>query len=113
VQGLDEKKREVYSPGKAEGNPQSLAKTSAVDEILAEGFSTSAVVENKGSIGRGVWANGEWSVVISRRMNNENGSVLDPKKASAVAFAVWQGAKQEVGARKCLTLSWVPLAWGN
>lgn len=113
VQGLDEKKREVYSPGKAAGNPQSYAKSSAVDEMLAEGFGSSSVVENKASIGHGKWKNGEWVVVISRALKREIGSVLDAQKNSAVAFAVWQGAKQEVGSRKCLTMMWIPLTWSK
>lgn len=113
VQGLTDKKREVYSPGKVAGNPQSYAKSSAVDEIIAEGFGSSSVVENKASIGHGTWNDGEWTVVISRPMKREEGSVLDPKKSTGVAFAVWQGAKQEVGSRKCLTLAWIPLVWEN
>ncbi len=109
VKGLTEEKREVYSPGKAAGNPQSYQKASAVDEIFAEGFGSSAVIENRMSIGKGVYKKGEWSVVIARPLKRENGSVLDPAKNSFVAFAVWQGAKQEVGARKCVTITWVPL----
>lgn len=113
VKGLNEKKREVYSPGKAEGNPQSYAKSSAVDEIFAEGFGSSSVVVNKASIGHGTWANGEWTVVIARALKKEGGSNLDLKKDAAVAFAVWQGAKKEVGSRKCLTMMWVPLVWSK
>ncbi len=109
VQGLTEEKREVYSPGKAAGNPQSYQKPSAVDEIIAEGFGSSSVIENKISVGQGVFNNGEWSVVIARPLSRENGSMLAPTKNSYVAFAVWQGSKQEVGARKSVTLSWVPL----
>jgi hypothetical protein len=26
-----------------------------------------------------------------------------------MAFAIWQGGKDEVGSRKCLTLNWIPL----
>lgn len=109
IKGLTEEKREIYSPGKAEGNPQSYAKASAVDEIFAEGFGTSSVIENRGAIGKGTWNKGQWSVVIARPLKRENGSMLDPSKDSFVAFAVWQGAKQEVGARKCVTMAWVPL----
>ena len=47
-------KREQFSPGMAEGNPQSYAKT-GVDEIYAEGFSTSQVQAGGGSWGMGVW----------------------------------------------------------
>jgi len=109
VEGLTEEKREVYSPGKVSGNPQSYEKSSAVDEIVAEGFGSSSVIQNRMAVGFGNWKNGEWSVVISRPLKRENGSTLEPGKNGYVAFAVWQGAKQEVGSRKSVTMSWVPL----
>ncbi len=110
IQGLNDEKREVYSPGKSEGNPQSYVKESAVDEVYAEGFGSSSVIQNRMAVGHGVWSHGEWSVVIARPMNRENGSVLKAGKNSYMAFAVWQGAKQEVGSRKSITMSWVPLS---
>lgn len=109
VEGLTEEKREVYSPGKISGNPQSYEKSSAVDEIFAEGFGSSAVIQNRMSNGRGSWRKGEWSVVISRPLKRENGSMLEVGKNSYIAFAVWQGGKQEAGSRKSLTMSWIPL----
>lgn len=109
VKGLDDQKREIYSPGKAEGNTQSYQKSGAVDEIFAEGFGSSSVVQNRSAVGLGKWQNGEWIVVIARPLKLENGSVLDSSKNGHVAFAVWQGAKQEVGSRKSITMSWVPL----
>lgn len=109
VKGLDTEKREVYAHGKAAGNPQSHQKTSAVDEIIAEGFGSSSVIENKTSIGHGDWKNGEWSVVISRPLKLQDGSNIEVGKDNYIAFAVWQGGKGEVGSRKCLTMSWTPL----
>jgi len=109
VQGLTNEKREVYSHGKAAGNPQSYQKASAVDEIYAEGFGSSSVIENNQSIGHAFWKDGEWSVIVARPLKRENGSVLVPGKDGYIAFAVWQGGKNEVGSRKCVTMSWVPL----
>jgi DMSO reductase family type II enzyme heme b subunit len=99
----------VYAQGKAAGNPQSYQKTSAVDEIIAEGFGSSSVIQNKNSIGHGDWQKGEWSVVIARPLKLEDGSILEEGKENSMAFAVWQGGKDEVGSRKSLTMSWVPL----
>lgn len=67
IKGLNTEKREVYSPGKAAGNPQSSQKLSAVDEIVAEGFGSSSVIENKLSRGKGVYDNKQktWTVIIS------------------------------------------------
>lgn len=108
--GLTDANREQYSPGRAAGNPQSYEKTSAVDEIVAEGYGSSSVIQDPNSSGRGSWSKGEWSVVIVRPLVHEGGSTLALGKPGYVGFAVWQGAKQEVGARKSVTMSWVPLA---
>jgi hypothetical protein len=104
--------REGFSPGKAVGNPQSYQKT-GVDEIIAEGFSTSSVIDAHDSDGKGVWKDGEWSVVITRPLKREGGSVLTAGKDSFIAFAVWQGGEGEVGARKSVTMMWTPLKIGQ
>ncbi len=109
LKGLTDEKRETYSPGKSSGNPQSYEKVGAVDEIFAEGFGSSAVIENRMSAGQGFWNKGEWTVVITRAMKRENGSTLEAGKDSFVGFAVWQGSKQEAGSRKSVTMSWTPI----
>jgi hypothetical protein len=109
LKNLDEKNREQFSPGKASGNPQSYSKT-GVDEIYAEGFSTSSVQEGHHSVGKAVWEDGEWTLVIVRPLSNEGGSVLEAGKKSWAAFAVWQGGEGEVGSRKCVTMAWTPVS---
>lgn len=109
IEGIDEEKRDVYVHGKAAGNPQSFRNTKGVDEIFAEGFGTSAVVKNIAAEAEGEWKNGEWTVAITRPLQREKGSVLEAGQTSHVAFAVWQGGKDEVGSRKSLTLAWTPL----
>lgn len=99
---------EKFSPGRAEGNPQSYAKNS-VDEIVAEGFSTSSVQAGHGSTAKGAWADGAWTLVIVRPLAIEGGSTLTPGKPGNVAFAVWQGGQGEVGSRKCVTMAWTPV----
>jgi hypothetical protein len=99
---------EQYSPGVAEGNPQSYAKA-GVDEIVAEGFSTSSVQQGNGSVGRGEWANGEWTLVIVRLLAIEGGSTLKAGTPGNIAFAAWQGGQGEVGSRKCVTMAWTPV----
>jgi hypothetical protein len=106
------REREKYSPGRIEGNPQSYAKN-GVDEILAEGFSTSSVQEGHQSSGVGVWENGEWTLVITRPLAIEGGSTLEVGKSSVAAFAIWQGGQGEVGSRKSLTMVWTPLTVAN
>lgn len=99
---------EKFSPGRAEGNPQSYQKA-GVDEIVAEGFSTSSVQEGHGSAAKGEWANGEWALVIVRPLIIEGGSTLRSGTPGNVAFAVWQGGQGEVGSRKCVTMVWTPV----
>ena len=99
--------REQFSPGRAVGNPQSFPKT-GVDEIYAEGFSTSSVQESAAS-GHADWQDGAWTLVIVRPLAREGGSSFAPGDRTFAAFAIWQGGKGEVGARKCVTMSWTPL----
>ena len=100
--------REKFSPGVVEGNPQSYAKE-GVDEVIAEGFSTSAVQAGHGSTAHGEWRGGEWTLVIVRPLTIEGGSSLKSGGGANIAFAVWQGGKGEVGARKCVTMQWTPV----
>jgi len=100
--------REQYSPGRAVGNPQSFPK-SGVDEIYAEGFSTSSVQESA-AVGHADWKDGVWTLVIVRPLVREGGSSFAPGDHTFAAFAIWQGGKGEVGARKCVTMTWTPLA---
>lgn len=104
-----EEEKMVFSHGKAAGNPQSFEKLKAVDEIYAEGFGTSQVIQNNQGIGKGEWKNGEWSVVITRPLSSKIGSSLKFGSSNFVCFAVWQGGKDETGSRKSVTLSWFPL----
>lgn len=101
--------REQFSPGLALGNPQSYSKT-GVDEIYAEGFSTSSVQDGHGSMGDGVWMNGEWVLVITRKLAVEGGSSLRPGARSFLGFAIWEGGHGEVGSRKSVTMTWTPLS---
>lgn len=102
-----EAETEVFSPAKAEGNPQASRKR-AVDEMLAEGFGTSVVTAGGNSAGRGVWKDGGWTVVIARALECPGVSSLQVGKASAFGVAVWQGGAGEVGSRKAMTMAWTP-----
>ncbi len=88
-------------------NTQSSPKKT-VDEMLAEGFGSSVIIEGNGTVGRGEWKNGEWIVVISRPLNCPNGSKIEVGKSSAFGLAVWQGGLGEVGSRKSITMVWMP-----
>lgn len=100
--------KEQFSPGVAVGNPQAYAK-SGLDEIIAEGFSTSAVQDGHSSAATAEWHDGTWTLVITRPLAIDGGSTLAIGTDSGIAFAAWQGGKGEVGSRKSVTMYWLPL----
>lgn len=106
--GGSKEEQEMFNPAVALGNPQS-ARKSGVDEVVAEGYSTSAVQASHGAQGVGVWSDGYWTVVINRPLSVEGGSVVVPGGPNSVAFAVWQGGQGEVGSRKSVLMAWLPL----
>lgn len=108
VAPISEEMREGYSPGRSEGNPQSYRKR-GVDEIIAEGFGTSAVIQNIEAEAQALWEQGKWTVVITRPLVRENGSALYIGSGSYMGLAVWQGGQDEVGGRKSVTMSWQPI----
>lgn len=101
--------REMYSHGRAAGNPSSYPKLQGVDEIVAEGYGTSQVIDKPAAVARGSWKQGEWSVIFARPINMKGRSTLGVNAANNVGFAVWRGEKSEAGSRKSVTLQWSPL----
>jgi hypothetical protein len=93
-----------YSPARALGNSMAGPRDRPVENLIAEGPGTLTSTPLGESNGRGRRASDGWSVVISRLIPEG----LAPGKRTQVAFAVWQGAQQEAGARKMRT-GWVPI----
>jgi DMSO reductase family type II enzyme heme b subunit len=93
-----------YAPARALGNVRSGPRTVPVEDLIATGPGTLAPGPSRGSNGRGEHRNGGWSVVISRTWPEG----VSPGQRTYIAFAVWQGSKSEVGARKMRT-GWIPL----
>jgi cytochrome b558/566 subunit A len=93
------------------GNPLSDPnRVTPVEDLSALGFGTLTHQKSQDVLGRGVWQNGRWNAVFSRPLASADpdDTQLAAGKASSVAFAVWNGSDQEVGARKQLS-SWVTL----
>jgi len=103
--------RQTYQHAVAAGNPQSAAKVNGIDEIRAEGFSTSAVVAGSKATAHGIWKDGEWVVTITRPMKQTDALTFAAGGSTSIAFAVWQGGKDEVAGRKSLTMAWTPLTF--
>jgi len=87
-------------------NPISRGRASPVLDQMAEGWGSMTVKADQHAQGKGVWKNGQWSVVITRPMvsDDANAPPLTVGDRTVVSFAAWEGGNREVGARK----SWAP-----
>jgi DMSO reductase family type II enzyme heme b subunit len=99
-----------YSGALGVENPISRGRATPVLDQMAEGWGTMTVKPDQHALGRGVWQNGRWQVVIARPLASDdaNAPQLAPGDRTVAAFAVWEGGSREVGARKGW-VSWVPL----
>ncbi len=92
-----------YAPARAVGNPVAGPPPTPVQDLIAEGPGTLTPAPSSRSHGQGVRTANGWAVVIARSM---------PAAAAAaplqIAFAVWDGSQEEVGARKMRT-GWIPM----
>jgi hypothetical protein len=91
-------------------NPISRGLVSPVLDQMAEGPGTLTAKPDQRALGRGVWRDGVWRVVITRPMagDDPNAPVLLPGDRTVAAFAVWDGGTREVGARKAWS-PWIEL----
>jgi hypothetical protein len=94
-----------YAPARAVGNSMAGPRDRPVQDLVAEGAGTLRPAERSFSTGSGKATASGWAVVIIRPLPQG----LRPGARSQVAFAVWQGEKSEVGARK-MRSPWIPLA---
>lgn len=91
-----------------------LKRTVPVEELIAEGFGTLTTQRRQNALGRGVWHDGTWSVVLMRPLKSSD--TQDPALRAGVpvsiAFAIWEGGHKNVGARKNYA-PWVTMQWGK
>lgn len=98
-----------YLTGWVLGNPRSQPeKRTSIEEQIAEGFGTLTTNNRQSAIGKGVYANGGWQVVIARPLavGDPNDPSWGPGKTIPVAFAAWDGGAGEIGARKGVS-TWI------
>jgi hypothetical protein len=93
-----------YAPARSLGNAMEGGRERPVQDLLAEGPGSLAPMPEQLSEGRGHHRGEAWEVVIVRPLP----AGLGPGKRSQVAFAVWDGEREEVGARK-MRSGWIPL----
>ncbi len=98
VDYYDFEKEDTFLSGRAAGNLMSAAKrTSPVEDLVAKGFGTLTTAVDQDVKGKGVWQDGKWYVIFSRSMETKGDvyTPFNPGQITNVAFAVWDGAKQE------------------
>jgi hypothetical protein len=91
-------------------NPISRGTATPVLDQMAEGWGSMTVKPDQHALGKGVWKDGAWSVVVTRPMVSDdvNAPRLGPGDRAVVSFAVWEGGHREVGSRKAWA-PWTPL----
>lgn len=94
-----------YAPAVALGNDRSGPREQPVEDLIAEGPGTLRPAQRTTSTGNGKRTETGWSVLLVRDLPE----AMKPGSRGQVAFAVWQGSKQEVGSRKMRT-AWIPFA---
>lgn len=94
-------------------NPISRGRASPVLDQMAEGWGSMTVKPDQHALGKGVWRNGRWAVVITRPMVSDdvNAPRLVAGDRTVISFAAWEGGNREVGARKSWA-PWIPLVVG-
>ncbi len=104
--GSDEQKAMAarYAPARALGNRMAGPRERPVEDLIAEGPGTLHPAPEATSDGHGLRTRAGWAVVITRPLAAE----LARAGRGQVAFAVWEGGRDEAGARKMRT-GWVPL----
>ncbi|MGQ0734062.1 MAG: ethylbenzene dehydrogenase-related protein [Acidobacteriota bacterium] len=95
----------LYAPAAGAGNLRGGKRDRAVEDLLAEGPGTLTPAPTTAARGHGVRTADGWAVVILRPLPDG----LSPASRTIVAFAVWEGAANEAGARK-MRSGWVPLS---
>lgn len=93
-----------YAPARALGNRMAGPRETPVQDLVAEGPGSLSPASSTTSKGQGRRTATGWAVVITRRLPDAILATANPQ----MAFAVWDGDKQEVGARKMRT-AWVPV----
>jgi DMSO reductase family type II enzyme heme b subunit len=93
-----------YAPARALENRMAGPRRTPVEDLVAEGPGTLHPAPAARGDGRGTRTATGWTVVLSRPLP---GGITGSARTQ-VAFAVWDGAHAEVGARKMRT-AWIPL----
>ncbi len=109
------KGRKEYLTAAAAGNmladPQVQEKIGPVQKMRAVGFGTLESDATQDGTGKGVFQNGNWSIVVSLPRKQEKYTMQEGATLS-VAFAAWDGSRNERDGQKAYSL-WSNVALGQ
>ncbi len=78
-----------------------------VEQLMAEGYTgTITSLDNASARAWGIHKNGSWHVVFTRPLDtgDPNMHAMSPGEETVINFAVWDGQRGDVGARKSYTM---------
>ncbi len=114
IHGLATSKEVWANPGSREANPALVLnspmtqpdRTTPVEQLIAEGFSTLTTQRQQDAKGWGVYKDGKWHVVFTLPLKSGDTAdpALVPGGVSAINFAVWDGGVEDRGARKSYSM---------
>lgn len=99
----------TFYPAWAAGNFLALENRTPVETLTAASPGTLTTIQGAPVWGAGVWRSGEWSVEFARPLLPGEGVTVEGDQV-AIAFAAWDGARDERDGQKS-TSSWQPLSF--
>jgi len=98
----------LFATGRAAGNLFSMPeRNSPIEDVNAKGFGTleSQKAADQNVSGKGLWADGHWSVVFVRSMRSTRGKDVQfiAGKLIPVAFAIWDGSQGDRNGQKVVS----------
>jgi DMSO reductase family type II enzyme heme b subunit len=100
--------KDIFIPGRAAGNPMSFPSKEVMTELSSTGPGTITFKKVANTTGDAEWKDGQWTVIFRRPLTVEDtGSVrFATGERMPVAFAVWEGSRNEAGGRKAVSPAW-------
>lgn len=101
-----------WAGGRAAGNLFSMPnRGTSVEDLNAEGFYTLTSQEQQNVTGHGVWKDGRWYVLITRRLTTSDHFDVQfvPGDQTYFNIAVWDGSANEVNGEKNISIRWHPI----
>ncbi len=83
-------------------------RVSPIEDLNAEGFSTLTTQDQQDVLGKGVWRNKVWRIVLMRPLTNSDPQDVQFRHSVQMAIAVWNGANRERNGQKGIS-PWILL----